>query len=211
MRHFLLCLGLTVLSAHADLDTAPLRAWLEAQKKVQSLDADFTQERTLPALKKPVSTPGRLTLSKPGKLRWDLGTPPKTIAVSDGETITLIDVEKKRAMRLDADSSRARSFTLLGDKALSGGLDGFTEAFELVESRVTEGIYQLTTRPKDRRMRDKVDYVFFDIDPKTQQLRALELRLDDKSRIRTIFRNTRLNAKVEADRFAVDLSGFKIH
>ncbi|GAA5482540.1 LolA family protein [Haloferula sargassicola] len=208
MRALLFLIFATLV--HAEVDTAPLARWLEAQKSVRSLDADFIQERTLPALKKPVSTPGRLTLVMPGKLRWDLGQPAKTIAVSDGETMTLVDVQKKRARQLDADSSKARSFSLLGDDALHGGLDGFTKAFELVESRMTDGIYQLTTRPKDRRMRDKVGYVFFDIDPATNRLRALEVRLDDKSRIRTVFKNTRLNADVPADRFKVDLSGYKV-
>lgn len=206
----LLFLLLLAVTARAEVDTGPLKAWLEGQKSVKTLDAEFTQERTLAALKKPVSTPGRLTLAKPGKLRWDLGDPPKTIAVSDGETMTLVDVEKKRARRLDADSSRARSFSLLGDDALNGGLEGFTQAFELVESRVTNGIYQLTTRPKDRRMRDQIGYVFFDIDPSTNQLRALEIRLDDKSRIRTVFRNTRINPKVPDSRFQVDLTGYKV-
>ncbi len=206
----LLFLLLLAVTARAEVDTGPLKAWLEGQKSVKTLDAEFTQERTLAALKKPVSTPGRLTLAKPGKLRWDLGNPPKTIAVSDGETMTLVDVEKKRARRLDADSSRARSFSLLGDDALNGGLEGFTQAFELVESRVTNGIYQLTTRPKDRRMRDQIGYVFFDIDPSTNQLRALEIRLDDKSRIRTVFRNTRINPKVPDSRFQVDLTGYKV-
>ena len=206
----LLVFLLLSIVARAEVDTAPLRAWLEAQKNVDSLEADFIQERTLPALKKPVTTPGKLTLSKPGKLRWDLGSPPKTVAVSDGKTITLVDVEKKRARRLDADSSRARSFTLLGDDALSGGLEGFSKVFELVESRVTRGIYQLTTRPKDRQMRDKVGYVYFDIDTSTNRLRALEMRLDDKSRIKTIFSKTRFNSKVPSSAFQFDLSGYTV-
>jgi outer membrane lipoprotein carrier protein len=200
----------SAIAASAGLDTRPLEAWLAKQKTMRTLEADFIQERQLPALKKPVSTPGHLTLAKPGKLRWDLGEPPKTIAVSDGNRITLVDVDRKRAMRIDRDSPRARSFTILGDDALDGGLDGFREAFELVESRVTDGIYQLTARPKDRSVRKQVDYVFFDIDPKTSMLRALELRLDDKSRIRTVFTRTRLNPKVPGDRFAVDLTGYTV-
>lgn len=195
---------------HAQVDTAPLEAWLKRQASTQTLEADFIQERTLPSLKKPVTTPGKLAIARPGKLRWDLGDPAKTIAVSDGTTITLFDVEKRQARQLPADSSRARSFSMLGDKSFSNGLDGFTKAFDLVESRVTDGIYQLTTRPKDRSMRDKVGYVFFDIDPAKAELRAIELRLDDKSRIRTIFTRTRFNAAIPPDRFAPSTEGYTV-
>lgn len=205
-----LLLILTTAIARADLDTAPLEDWLSRQGEVKSLEARFTQERKLPALKKPVTTDGTLAMSRPGRLRWELGDPAKTIAVSDGETMTLVDVAKKRARRLPADSPQARQFTLLGDGALRGDLDGFKAAFELVESRVTQGIYQLTARPKERRLREHVSWVFLDIDTKTKELRALEFQLEDKSRIRTVFRDTRLNPEIPADRFTVDLTGYKV-
>ena len=194
----------------AEVDTAPLEAWLNRQAGIRTLEADFTQERKLPALKNPVTTPGTLAMTRDGKLRWDLGQPAKTIAVSDGEKVTLVDVEKKQARSIDADSPRARSFTLLSGDSINGGLDSFRKSFELVESRVTQGIYQLTTRPKDRNMRGKVSWVFFDIDPSKNELRALEIQLDDKSRIRTIFRNSRFNREIPAARFTVDLSGYEV-
>ena len=204
----ILLLAASVL--HAEVDTAPLEAWLKRQASIRSLEADFIQERTLPSLKEPVTTPGTLAIARPGKLRWDLGNPPKTTAVSDGTTITLLDVAKQQARTMPADSSHARSFSMLGDRSLSGGLEGFTKAFELVESRMTDGIYQLTTRPKDRAMRNKVGYVFFDIDPAKAELRAIEMRMDDKSRIRTVFTRTRFNTEIPADRFTPSLEGYKV-
>lgn len=196
--------------AHAELDTRPLEAWLNRQDDVKSLVADFSQERKLPALKNPVTTQGTLAMARPGKLRWELGDPPKTIAVSDGSTMTLVDVEKKRARSLPADSAKARQFTLLADGALRGDLEGFKETFELVESRVTDGIYQLTVRPKERSLREHVSWVFLDIDPDKNELRALELQLEDKSRIRTVFTRTRLNVEIPAERFNVDLTGYRV-
>ncbi|MCH7229002.1 hypothetical protein, partial [Haloferula sp. A504] len=95
-------------------------------------------------------------------------------------------------------------------ESMQGGLDGFLEVFEPVESRVVNGIYQLTTRPKPRKMRSKVGWVYFDIDPGRNELRALEIRLDDKSRIKTIFSNTKFNLPIPDDRFQLDLSGYKV-
>lgn len=199
----------TIVSA--ELDTAPLEAWLAKQGSVHTLQADFIQERTLPALKKPVTTPGTFSMQRPGKMRWELGKPIKTLAVSDGTTMTLVNVAKKSARKMSADSSRAKPFTLLADGALNGDLEGFKKTFDLIESRVTNGIYQLTTRPRDRGMRSKVKWVFLDIDPKTQLLRAIEIRLDDKSRIRTIFSNSKINPKLPANRFTTDLTGYSVH
>lgn len=210
MRLIACLLAALTIIASAELDTAPLEAWLAKQGSVTSLEADFIQERTLPALRKPVSTPGTFSMQKPGKMRWELGKPAKTLAVSDGTTMTLIDVDKKRARQISADSARAKPFTLLADGALNGDLEGFKKTFDLVESRVTDGIYQLTARPRDRSLRDKVQWVFLDIDPKTQLLRAMEIRLDDKSRIRTIFSNSKINPKLPADRFTADLTGYKV-
>lgn len=206
----LLLVLLLALPLRAETDTAPLEAWLKRQSGIRTLEADFVQQRTLPALKKPVETPGKLWMGEGGKLRWELGTPPKTIAVSNGSEVTFVDIAKQRAKVMDSNSSEARSFTMLSGDSMKGGLDGFLEIFQPVESRVVNGIYQLTTRPKPRKMRSKVGWVYFDIDPKKNELRAMEIRLDDKSRIKTIFSNTRFNRGVPAERFTLDLSNYKV-
>jgi outer membrane lipoprotein carrier protein len=206
MRPLLVLLSLISL-ARAELDLKPLETWIGKQKNLQSLDADFVQERKLPSLKKPVSTPGRVRMQRPGKLRWELGQPVKTLAVSDGTTMTLLDVVKKRGKKVDADSANARQFTLLSDEAFRD-LAGFQQTFELVESRVADGIYQLTVRPKDKTMRRQVPWMFLDIDTRTYELRAFDLELEDKSRIRTVFTNAKINAKIDAAVFTPDVSGY---
>ena len=208
MRVLLVFLSLISL-ARAGLDVKPLEAWIARQKDLKSLEAEFVQERKLPSLKKPVSTPGRLRMERPGKLLWELGQPVKTMAVSDGATMTLVDVAKKRAKRIDADAAEARQFTLLSHKAFND-LAGFQAAFELIESRVTDGIYQLTARPKDKQMRKHVTWLFLDIDLKTQELRALDLEMEDKSRIRTVFSKAKINPKIDPAIFQPNLAGYLI-
>ena len=116
MRRLLVLLSLISLAA-AEPDLKPLEAWIRKQKDLKSLDAEFVQERKLPSLKKPIATPGRLRIQRPGKLLWELGQPVKTLAVSDGTTMTLLDVAKKRGKKVDAASADARQFTLLSDEA----------------------------------------------------------------------------------------------
>jgi len=199
---------LTLISvARAELDLKPLEAWIARQKSMLSLDADFVQERKLPSLKKPISSPGRIRMVRPGKLRWELGTPTKTMAVSDGTTMTLLDVAKKRGKTIEAGSPEAKQFTMLSDDSFRD-LASFQQAFELVESRMTGSIYQLTVRPKDKAMRKHVAWMFMDIDTATQELRAMDLEMDDKTRIRTVFSNAKINPKTDPAIFTPDTTGY---
>ena len=199
---------LTLISvARAELDLKPLEAWIGRQKTLRSLDSDFVQERKLPSLKKPISTPGRIRMVRPGKLLWELGTPVKTLAVSDGTTMTLLDVVKKRGKKIEAGSPEAKQFTMLSDESFRD-LASFQQAFELVESRMTGPIYQLTVRPKDKAMRKHVAWMFMDIDTTTQELRAMDLEMDDKTRIRTVFSNAKINPKIDPAVFTPDTTGY---
>jgi outer membrane lipoprotein carrier protein len=203
----LLPLLVLISVARAELDLKPLDTWLGRQKSLQSLDAEFVQERKLPSLKKPITTPGRMRMVRPGKLLWELGSPVKTLAVSDGTTMTLLDVAKKRGKKIEAGSPEAKQFTMLSDESFRD-LASFQQTFELVESRMTGGIYQLTVRPKDKSMRKNVSWMFLDIDTTTQELRAMALELEDKTRIRTVFSNAKINPKIDPAVFSPDTTGY---
>lgn len=202
-------LVLTSLVAHAAPDTTVLDAWLKRQTSINTLEATFTQERKLPSLKEPVSTPGKLMMQRPDKLRWELGSPIETLAVSDGTTMTLLQSSDKSARQVANDSPQAKQFSFLGGNALASP-EAFRDAFEITDSRVTSGIHQYTLQPKERRMKANVPWVFLDIDPSTNELRALELEMKDKSRIRTVFTNTKLNGKLPASSFTADLTGYTV-
>ena len=206
MRFLLLFLGLLATACAAD---TPLDAWLKRQVSITSLDAKFTQERKLPALKNPVTTPGRLCFSKPGRLRWALGEPFETLAVSDGTTLTLVDATAKTARRQSVDSPQAARFSLLSGEAFETP-EKFYQTFEIIESRVTAGIFQYTLKAKNRRLRSQISWIFLDIDPEKNELRALEMELQDKSRLRTVFHQPRFNGKIDESLFNPDLTGYDI-
>ncbi len=202
---FLLLLLLTPVVA----DNAVLETWLKRQASITSLDATFTQERKLPALKNPTTTEGRLCFVKPDKVRWQLGDPFETLAVSDGTTLTLIESGPKTARRTGVNSPQAARFSLLSGKAFDSP-EKFYQAFEIVESRVTSGIHQYTLKAKDRRVRSQIPWIFLDIDPEKNELRALELELQDKSRLRTVFHHPRFNIKLDDALFNPDLTGYDV-
>jgi outer membrane lipoprotein carrier protein len=186
-----------------------LETWLKRQSSITSLDASFTQERKLPALKEPTTTKGRLCFVKPDKVRWQLGDPFETLAVSDGETLTLIDAAAKTARRTGVDSPQAARFSLLSGKAFET-VEKFYQTFEVIESRVTAGIHQYTVKAKDRGVRSQIPWIFLDIDPERNELRALEMELQDKSRLRTVFEKPRFNVKLDESLFRPDLTGYDV-
>ena len=190
-------------------DNAVLDAWLKRQSTIETMETSFVQERRLPSLKQPVSTAGRLAFAKPGRVRWQLGDPAATLVLSDGVTITLIDYGAKTARRIPADSPQAARFGMLtGDGFQSA--ENFHAMFEISAHRVESGIHQYTLRPKERKTRAQVPWVFLDIDPAGHDLRAMELELKDKSRIRTVFQNPRLNVNLPAAIFEADLTGLTV-
>lgn len=193
----------------ARADNTQLETWLKRQASITSLDATFTQERKLPALKNPTTTEGRLSFVKPDKVRWQLGNPFETLAVSDGTTLTLIESGPKTARKTGVNSPQAARFSLLSGQAFDSP-GKFYQAFEIIESRVTSGIHQYTLKAKDRRVRSQIPWVFLDIDPGKNELRALELELQDKSRLRTVFHNPRFNVKLDDALFKPDLTGYDV-
>ncbi len=198
-----------LLLASASADNSPLDAWLKRQMTIHSLDADFSQERKLPALKKPVVIQGKISLLKPNKMRWQLGDPVETLVVSDGRTLTLIDTAAKTARRTGMSSPQAARFSLLSGKAFESP-ESFQQAFEIIESRISSGIHQYTLKAKNRKVRMQVPWIFLDIDPEKNELRAMEMELQDKSRVRTVFRNTRLNGKPDETLFKPELTGYDV-
>jgi len=204
---FLLILCTTLCPLHAD--DAVLNAWLKKQASILTLDAAFTQERKLPALKEPTSTRGRLTFKKPDQFRWQLGEPAETLAISDGTTLTLIQSREKTARQIAANSPQAGRFSLLSGQAFQS-IDRFNQAFEIIAWRVESGIHQYTLKPKDRRLLGQIPWVFLDIEPVKNTLTALEIVLQDKSRVRTIFDPPRINQPAAASLFKPELSGLEV-
>jgi outer membrane lipoprotein carrier protein len=209
---FMRCFALLILTSvisQAVPDTTVLDAWLRRQATITTLEATFKQARKLPSLKDPVSTVGKLMIQRPDQLRWELGNPIETLAISDGKTMTLLQSADQSARQVASDSPQAKQFSFLGGSALASP-EAFREAFEITDARFTSGIYQYTLQPKERRMKLNVPWFFLDIDASSNELRALELEMKDKSRIRTVFLNTKLNGKLPAGTFQADLKGYTL-
>lgn len=198
-----------ILSSILRADSAALNAWLKRQSSIQTLETRFTQERKLPSLKQPVSTPGRLAFSKPGQVRWQLGEPAATLVVVNGKDVKLVDYNTQTLRNVSENSPQAARYSMLSGNGFQSR-EQFDAMFEITAHRVESGIHQYTLKPKERRMRSQVPWVFLDIDPAKLELRAMEMELKDKSRIRTVFHDPKINTKLSPTLFTVDPKGLKV-
>jgi outer membrane lipoprotein-sorting protein len=190
-------------------DPTVLNEWLKRQSGIKTLETRFTQERKLPSLKQAVSTPGRLAFSKPGQVRWQLGEPAATLVVANGKDVMLVDYKAQTLRHVNGDSPQAARYSMLSGNGFQSR-EEFDAMFEITGHRIESGIHQYTLKPKERRMRSQVPWVFLDIDPTKQELRAMEMELKDKSRIRTVFHDPKINAKLSPTLFTVDPAGLKV-
>jgi outer membrane lipoprotein carrier protein len=202
--HLLLALTLNLFADNSVLDS-----WLRHQSGIKTLEVPFTQERKLAGLKNAVSTTGKLSFARPGRVRWELGDPPVTLVLCDGTNFTLIDHSTQTARRVAADSPQAARFGMLSGKGFQSP-EQFHAMFEVAAHRVESGIHQYTLKPLDRKTRGQLPWIFLDIDPQRNELRAMELELKDKSRIRTVFQQPRFNHKLPDSHFTADLSGLTV-
>src|SRR4051812_5011792 len=78
------------LRANAADNNAVLDTWLASQTKVQTWEADFVQTRTFKTLSQPLKESGHVWFTAPDRFHWELGHPPKTIAVRAPKEMLLL-------------------------------------------------------------------------------------------------------------------------
>lgn len=196
------------------LDLTPVRQWVEHQSKVRSVQADFIQERQLRSLKKPLRHPGRFYFQSPGSFRWELGKPVQTLVLQKPDAdLLVLRPTKKEGLRYDreqmAEHGGARAVAML-DAGFPRTWEGFEANFSISQVEQADGFYRFTGRLNDRRASVAVRKVQFTVAKDSWQLQSFYLRFRDGSSITTTFTNVKPDAAVDAAKFKVDLTGYKM-
>jgi len=212
-RFFLLCslLALAPLAHAAELspaDRAALDQWIERQAKIKTLSADFVQTRILRALKSPVAPAGRMWFRAPGDFRWELGTPPKTIVIRHGETVSFIEPEKKRAS-LSPDEAMKKKAGMMDFPFVATPAE-FDRRFEIVSFERDGDLCRAVLRAKEGPAREYLKALKLVFSTATGNLATLEMSFRDGSALRNDFTNVKINEKLPAGIFEYDLDGFKV-
>lgn len=207
-----LLLAITPAFADAPLDLAPLKKWLARQDEFRSVAADFTQTRALRVLRDPVATPGKLWFTAAGALRWELGSPVKTIVVrKDGNTM-VINPAKKTAERQPAEKS-AGGRPGMGDMMrfpLAKDFADFQRQFEVLALSAVDSRTKIEIAPRDQQARKFMKVIKIEFDATTGHLQSFEMAFKDGSSLRNEFSNVRVNQKFDRALFDYDLTGYEV-
>jgi outer membrane lipoprotein-sorting protein len=203
--------GSTVAGGARAADEALLQGWIQAQSEVTSLVGEFSQERKLLAVRKPLVAPGKFWYKAPDRFRWDLGQPVKSVAVHAGDRFTWIDVDKGKAEVHALDSAEAdpRMASYL-EMSFPRDWASFRRDFTVRSVTEQEGRIAAELEPNDARAARGVKTITFWIDRKTMATLGFALALKDGSEMTTTFTDVRRNVTVPESTFAVSLDGLRV-
>jgi len=202
-------------SAHANEPARKVISdWISAQKNVNSLEVDFVQDRKLRGLKKPLRSNGKFWLSKPDKMRWQVGDPVKTLAIYSGDLATVIKPEKNEYRQQKSGTSEEsgeaeRTFLQSG---LPDSLEAFEKFAKIGETKQVEFNESLTgveLTLLDKKAASAVDSLILFIDEKNQLLAGYEIKFRDGSEVLTRFSKINSSPTLNDALFTPETSNLK--
>jgi len=175
----------------------------EQQKKTNSLQASFRQEKELALLAKPEVSTGSFVYSKPNNVLWSYDTPKRVEMVIAGGVLTTYYPELNKAERVDVKRFEDRIFKYMG---ASGAIDELARYFDFTfTDSKTKPVYVLDLTPKNRAVAKRVRHIKIWIDKANYLTSKIEYVEGDGDITRYEFTNIRINEPVPASKFALHL------
>jgi len=187
---------------------AALQGWLKAQTQIRSWEADFIQTRSLKSLAQPLTATGHVYFAAPNRFRWELGHPPRTIAVRVPEALLVIYPRLKRVERFPLTggaTGRWRDALALLEAGFPRSEADLQSQYNVLSQSVSGQICELTLQPRSLAARQMMPKIKVAFDTKDFSLRATELQFADGSTMRNDFQNAVLNPKVNEQWFAPNI------
>lgn len=188
--------------------------WISAQKDVKALEVDFVQDRKLRGLKKPLRSTGKFWLSKPDKMRWQVGNPIKTLAIYSGDLATVIKPEKneyrqRKSGSSDESNEAERTFLQSGLPESLEAFEKFAEIGGTKQVAFNESLTGIELTLHDQKAASAIDSLTLFIDEKNQLLAGYEIKFRDGSEVLTRFSKINRNPTVKDAIFVPETSNLK--
>jgi len=175
----------------------------EQQKKTETLQADFRQEKELALLSKPDVSTGTFVYSKPNNVLWTYDAPKRVQMVISGGVLTTYYQDLGKAERIDVKRFEDRIFKYMG---ASGAIDELARYFDFTfTDSKSKPVYVLDLTPKNRAVSKRVRRIKLWIDKTTYLTSKIEYVEGDGDITRYEFTNLRINETVPQSRFALHL------
>jgi len=196
---FVLAAAFSMTQAHSN--PAPEEgSWPESQAKIHTWKADFVQTRSFKSLTHPLTAPGHIWFKEPNLFRWELGKPPRTIAVRTPKELLLIYPLPKREERypLTADKTgQWRDALALLETGFPRSRAEVDARFQTVSEAVTNGMLEVVLEPKSSEARRFIPRFKLEFATNGFSLRASQLFFPDGSYLRNDFTNAVLNPEID--------------
>lgn len=189
-------------AAPADIPAAQaaLDAGMERLALAPAVAVELTEQRQVAGLNQPLETPGKLWLAPDGRFRWQLGEPPQTLLLIDGE----------RFWQREGGTDREGSTANLGEASrlvailsavFRGQRNTLAEAWAITDATPEPGGgWTVQLRPEDRALRRGVNGLALRINGNGLP-QAWTLSLRDGTVLSAVFARVDLNPALPAGLF----------
>ena len=186
MIRLVLSLCLLTLSCAAQGLPPVFEKWAADQKTAGDIHVTFQQVRTTPALKEPARSEGRFWKMQDGRFRWELGSPPTTIMIFNGEKGFLKEGKDAAWQELNPDDRRARTWM----KFLSGremDIASLTANFSIKVTQQEAKFATITLVPKPLLVKKHLKQIDMQIEPGGKRMYLLRIIQGDGSTLSITF------------------------
>jgi outer membrane lipoprotein-sorting protein len=185
-----------------------LSSWLARQAEIQSWTADVVQTRRLESLVRPLTANGRVWFRQPNRFRWQLGDPPKTIAVRTEDALVILYPRLQQAERYalgaELDPAWQQALALL-EVGFPQDPELFRAAYGLMAGERIESGWRLELQPADADARRLLERIRLELSADDLTLLATELVFPDGSTMRNDFSEHRLDVELEDALFEAEI------
>ncbi|HEY3056765.1 MAG TPA: outer membrane lipoprotein carrier protein LolA [Thermoanaerobaculia bacterium] len=175
----------------------------QQQKKTQTLQAEFKQEKELALLSKPEVSTGTFVFSKPNNVLWSYDAPKRVQMLISGGTLTTYYPDLNKAERIDVKRFEDRIFKYMG---ASGAIDELSRYFDFTFTDTsTSPTWVLDLSPRSRAVAKRVKHIRIWIEKDTYLTSKFEYVEGDGDITRYEFTKIKVNQPIEQGRFTLNL------
>jgi outer membrane lipoprotein-sorting protein len=173
------------------------------QKKTQTLQAEFKQEKELALLSKPEVSAGTFVFSKPNNVLWSYSAPKRVQMLITNGTLTTYYPDLNKAERIDVKRFEDRIFKYMG---ASGAIDELSRYFDFTFTDTsTSPTWVLDLDPKSKVVAKRVKHIRIWIEKSSYLTSKIEYVEGDGDITRYEFTKIKVNQPVEQGRFTLNL------
>jgi outer membrane lipoprotein-sorting protein len=196
---------LACFGAQAAEPSPLINSWLSAQTNLQTWSADVVQTRNLKSLTNPLTAEGHVWFAAPNRFRWEIGSPPQTIAVRKSDEMLVIYPRLKRAERFPLEQQNSGPFkdTLaLLDAGFPRARADLEARFQITSQTISNDVCTLGLQPRSPSARRMMPAIRVAFNTNDWMLRSTELQFADGSTMHNQFQNPKLNPPIDEKLFS---------